>query len=212
MASAEFRLRIVAGILWSLPLVLAQTPVASSLRWLVPFYLGLSASLVWVWMVLGLARFIVTRSATFAELALLPGLGNSRSQRRAFYLAALTRPLGVSAFFSVLAIAWAWSRTSAWYSVAQLSCLLLFLMLFSGSNIVGQILLRRTTRTRTAKQIYLLSVQFYLVYMLMISARRLAGEFPLIFYVCLVLFAAFLLVVTGRYVRKLAARPHPFLQ
>ena len=67
------------------------------------------------------------------------------------------------------------------------------------------------------KQVYQLSVHFFIMFMLLRSASILAEQrtpmyFDLVFYSFLVLLAAFQLIWTARYVRRLAARPHPFLQ
>jgi len=217
MASRVFKLRILGMVLWSLPLTLAEADFARPVRWLVPFYLGLTGSLAWVWLMTGLARFNFGRGAAFAELALLPGLGNPESQRRAFYFAALARPMGLSAFFSVIAVIWEWSTTHALRPVVQLSVAMIFLVLFSGSSIIAQLLLQRTPRIPPAKQAYQLSMPIYIVFSLMYSApvlgeKRTPPSFIFIFYSCLLLLAAFQLIWTGRYVRRLAERPHPFLQ
>jgi hypothetical protein len=217
MASRVFKLRIFGAVLWSLPLILAEADFARPVRWLVPFYLGLTGSLAWVWLMTGLARFNFGRRAAFAELALLPGLGNPKSQRRAFYFAALTRPMCLCAFFSVIAVMWEWSTTHALRPVVQLGIALIFFMLFGGGNIIGHLLLQRTPRAPPAKQAYQLSMPIYIVFSLMYSASVLAEKrtptsFIFIFYSCLLLLAAFQLIWTARYVRRLAERPHPFLQ
>jgi hypothetical protein len=152
-----------------------------------------------------------------AELALLPGLGNPETQRRAFYFAALARPMCLCAFFSVIAVIWEWSTTHALRAVVQLSVALIFLMLLSGTTIIGQLLLQRTPRIPPPKQVYQLSMPIYIAFSLMYSASVLAEKrtptlFGFLFYSCLLLLAAFALIWTGRYVRRLAERPHPFLQ
>jgi hypothetical protein len=214
--SRVFTLRILGLVLLTVPLVLAQTDIARPLRWLAPFYLALSAGLTWVWLMTGVARFIVGRSAAFAELALLPGLGNPASQRRAFYLAALARPMRVYAFFSALALFWAWSTSHALRPVVQLAAVLVCLALFSGAIIVGQLLVRRGARTpKTTAQVSLISAQLYIAIILFNSVPvlvNLADRVTLIYYSSLLLLAAILLILTRRYARRLAQHPHPFLQ
>lgn len=216
IASRVFKLRILAVVLLAVPLVFAQTDVARPVRWLGPFYLALTAGLTWVWLMTGLARFIVDRESTFAELALLPGLGNPASQRRAFYLAALARPMCVNAFFSALALFWAWSTSHALRPVVKLAAVLVFLALFSGGNIVGQLLVQRSKRThKVTGQVYLLSAQLYVAIVLFNSVSVLADlaeRFILIYFSSLLLLAAILLILTARNARRLARRPHPFLQ
>jgi hypothetical protein len=216
IASRVFQLRTLGVVLLAVPLVLAQTDIARPVRWLAPFYLALTAGLTWVWLMTGLARFIVGRSAAFAELALLPGLGDPASQRRAFYVAALARPMCVYTFFAALALFWVWWTSHALRPVVQLAAVLVLLALFSGGSIVGQLLVQRNRRTPTVtNQVYSLSAQLYVAIVLMNSASalaHLADRFTLIYFSSLLLLAAILLILVGRYARRLARRPHPFLQ
>lgn len=217
MASRAFKLRILTAVIWSLPLILMESDYTRPVRWLVPFYLGLTGSLAWVWLMTDLARFNFGRGAAFAELALLPGLGNPESQRRAFYFAALARPMCLAALFSMIAVIWEWSTTHALRPVVQLSVALIFLMILGGGNIIGHLLLQRTARTPPIKQAFQLSMPLYVVFLLMHSASVLSDmrtptSFSFLFYSGLFLLAAFQLIWTGRCVRRLSERPHPFLQ
>jgi hypothetical protein len=214
--SRVFNLRILGVALLSVPLlVLAETDIARPVRWLAPSYLALIAGLTWVWLMTGLARFIVGRAAAYSELALLPGLGNPARQRRAFYLAALARPMGVYAFFSTLALLLVWSTSHTMRLVMQVAALLVFLALLSSGSIVGQLLVQRSGRTPTvANQVYLLSAQLYVAIVLMNSAStlaHLADKYTLIYFSSLLFLAAILLLLVARYARRLARRPHPFL-
>src|SRR5271170_706881 len=200
--SRVFKLRILGAVLLSVPLVLAETNIARPVRWLAPFYLALIAGLTWVWLMTGLARFIVGRAAAFSELALLPGLGNPACQRRAFYLAALERPMCLCAFFSLLAVLLAWSSSDALRSVAQLGAVLVFLTLFGGGNIVLQLVITRpASMPKPANQVYLLSMHFYVAVLLVNFAWVLADRFIFWFFASLFITAAFLLFITRRYAR-----------
>jgi len=211
LASRVFKLRLVAAVLWTAPLIFAETDIMRPVRGFAPYYLGATGGLVWAWLTTSLARFIAGRSAAFAELALLPGLGNPASQRRAFYAAALARPMYACTFFAALALMWAWSMSHDFRSIALLAFVLSFLMLLSAQNIVGQLLAKQTVRSTTL-QVYLLSIQFYIAFVLLSRASDFAEKFTYIFLSSLVLLAAILLVITWRHVRRLAQLPHPFVQ
>lgn len=79
--------------LWATPPALCLMLSARAARFLIIAYLVLTVVVTWGWFMVALARFASHRAGNFAELALLPGLGDATQRRRALYRAALTRPL-----------------------------------------------------------------------------------------------------------------------
>lgn len=212
VASRAFVSRLSVAAIGLAPLLLAGSAAARPMRWLVPYYLGGSAALIWVWLMNSLARFNVNRSAQFAELALLPGLGSAASQRRAFYRAVLGPPMVVLAFFSALALMWERATSHPWRQIGFLGGVLAFLMLLSAVNIVGQLLVVRTRPTTRVMQIYLLSLQFYATFISIRAESLLAVTFPLLFCGSLTLLSVIAVVSVVGHVRRLARLPHPFLR
>jgi len=117
---------------------------------LAPFYLVLTAVVGWFWLMTDLARFVRNRSGSFAELALLPGLGNAGSQRRALYRAVLVRPLLLVACCLGGGMLAAWL---AWHSPERLmrfglGCVVL--LLFCATAVLQLLNTKSATPTRIA--------------------------------------------------------------
>lgn len=199
--------RLLGAAVWSVPVLLTETSVARPARWLVPYYLGLTAALVWAWLMTSLLKFISGRPAAFAELALLPGLGRSASQRRAFYGAALVRPMVVCACFSALALVWAGSTSHPWRHVALWGGVCLFLMFLGGCSILG-LLLGRTARAATFIQVI---QPGYIGWILLMNCVRFAEMIPVAFFSSLTILTVVLLAIIRRQGLRLARLPHPFL-
>jgi hypothetical protein len=98
-------------ILWATPAAFLLISSATTWKHLTAVYLALTVILTWVWFMAALARFARDRPSNFAELALLPGLGDAARRRHALYRAILLRPMllmlcGLTAY--VVAEWWAW--------------------------------------------------------------------------------------------------------
>jgi hypothetical protein len=61
----------------------------------------------------GLAQFIQSRAAIFAELALLPGMGPPPRQRWALYRATLAPPLFACSFIAAISLLVSWKSDAA---------------------------------------------------------------------------------------------------
>jgi hypothetical protein len=224
VASRRFAARLLVVVLWGAGLMLAERGISIRLAswvvatasWVVPVYLGVTGVGIWVWLMTSLAGFIHARPAPFAELALLPGLGDAARQRRALYWAVLARPMGAWTFFSVLTCLWTWSQGHHARDVGLVGSALAFLALFSGYLIIVQLLAPRTVPTTT------LLLVFQLCYLPLITANmvwsavgdvfKMPSRVGMIALGGLLICTAMVQFMACRYARRLARLPHPFLQ
>lgn len=216
VTSRAFSIRALGIVLWSTPLGFLLTSNVRPWSGLVPVYLSLAAVVIWIWFMNGVAQLVLDRSGSFAELALLPGLGDAATQRRALYRAALTLPLlSVSCFLAVrLLTAW-----SAWHSPDRLMRLGLgcaVLLMYCASAVVQQLFMK--SRAATTKTTVLLQSLIPLV-----MAPTLLLTLPGLgwdsdpranrwFFIILLALAAVPLSMIWIYAREVATSPHPFVE
>ncbi len=224
VASGRFAARLLLWVLWGSGLMVAErgislrpaSCVVPTANWVVAVYLAVTGVGIWVWLMASLAGFFHARPAAFAELALLPGLGDAARQRRALYWAVLARPMVLWAFFSGLACLWAWSgRQDARY-VELIGGALAFLALFSSYFLVLQLLGKRTVpTTKIMCAVNLCNIPFVTASLVSNAVRYmskmpgLAGEISL---GGLLIVTAIMQFMACRYAWRMARLPHPFLQ
>jgi hypothetical protein len=217
LPSASWTLGLVAlvSLLWIAPLVLMLTSASEPWSDFAPLYLALTAIAGWGWFMIDLARFARNRTGSFAELALLPGLGNALSQRRALYRAALVRPLLLLFCCLAAGMLMAWS---AWHTPARIvrfgvGCAVL--LLFCAASVLQLLNAKTTTPTRVA----VLSQSIVPMILAPTLLQTLPSEAWFSHPGAQRLFLIFMLILTAVpvytiwiYSRGLARRPHPFLE
>jgi len=207
-ASRAFRLRILSLLLWSVPLLLTGT---GARPWAAQWYLAATAILIWLWFMNGLAQFIQSRDTSFAELAVLPGLGHRRSQRWALYCATLAPPLLACSFLAVISLLLMAWRSDAADQILLHGLILLVLLLTNAVTVIAQLFKKGHTRLTRWGLLLQLSMPIYISP----SLLRLSPHSPSWFrYAILGLVIAGVgsaVIVAWIQLRKLARLPHPFL-
>jgi hypothetical protein len=206
--SAVFKLRILSLVFWSLPLLLT---VANGRPRAAQWYLAATAILVWLWFMNALAQFIRCRDASFAELALLPGLGHPRSRRRALYCATLALPLLACSFLAAISLILMSWKSDAADQILLHGLILLVLLLGGASVVIAQLFRKGHTRLTRFGLLLQLSMPIYIWPSLLGLSRHSPGWFR--YTVLGFLFAGVGSVVIAAWMqlRKLARLPHPFL-
>lgn len=202
-------------VLWSVPLGLILTSTRPPWSDLAPLYLALTVILSWGWFMIGLAKFARNRSGSFAELALLPGLGTAASQRCALYRAALVRPLFIVACGLAGGMLTAWS---AWHSPIQLARFSLgcaVLLTFCASAVFQLLNLKSTVTIRAA--VLMQSIVPLLLAPTLLQSLPGQAWFShpgaqRLFFVFVLMLTAVSLYTIWIYARGLARQPHPFLE
>jgi len=200
---------------WSAPLALLLTSTHPLWNDLAPLYVALTVVLSWGWFMTGLARFARNRLGSFAELALLPGLGDSANQRRALYRAALTRPLVMVACGLVVGIL---TVGSAWHSPVQLARFSLggaILLTFCVSAVFQLLNLKSAVTIRTAvfmQSIVPLILAPTLLQFLPAQAWLSHPGAQRWFFITAFIMIAVPICTIWIYARGLARQPHPFLE
>jgi hypothetical protein len=207
-ASAAFKLRILSLVFWSVPLLLT---VANGRPRAAQWYLAITAILVWLWFMNALAQFIQCRDASFAELALLPGLGHPRSQRWALYCAALAPPLlacSLLAAISLILMSW---KPDAADQILLHGFILLFLLLAGAGVVTAQLFRKDRTRLTRSGLLLQLSMPIYIWPSLLPLSQHSPSWFK--YTILGLLFAGMggVAIVAWIQLRKLARLPHPFL-
>jgi hypothetical protein len=206
-ASRVFTLRILGVVLWSVPLVLTIT---SARPWLAQWYLALTAILILLWFMNGLAQFIQGRAASFAELALLPGLGHPGSQRWALYRATLVPPLFTCSFIAAISLLVSW-KSDATDQLLRYGLILLVVLLTNASIIIAQLFKKGPTRLTRFGLLMQLSMPIYIGPSLLRLSPHSPGWLTYALLATVSAGAATLLILTWIHTRKLARLPHPFL-
>jgi hypothetical protein len=206
-ASPVFTRRIFGVVLWSVPFVLTIT---SARPWVAQWYLAATAILIWLWFMNGLAQFIQSRAASFAELALLPRMGHPPSQRWALYRATLGPPLFTSSFIAAISLLVSW-KSDAPDQLLRYGLILLVVLLTNVSIIVAQLLKRGPTRLTRFGLLMQLSMPIYIGPSLLRLSPHLPGWLTYTLLATVFAGAASLLILTWMHVRKLARLPHSFL-
>jgi hypothetical protein len=207
-ASPAFKLRILGVLLWSATFVLTA---ASARPWAAQWYLAVTAILMWLWFMNGLAQFIQNRAASFSELALLPGLGHPRSQRWALYRATLAPPLLTCSVLAALSLILASRKSDAADEVLRYGLILLVVLLVNAGTVFAQLFKKGPTRLTRCGLLLQLSMSIYIGPSLLRLSPHLPGWFTYALLATVFACAASLVVVTWMHARKLARLPHPFL-
>jgi hypothetical protein len=205
--SRVFTLRIFVVVFWTIPFIVSIT---SARPWVAQWYLAITAILIWFWFMNGLAQFIQSRTAAFAELALLPGMGSPPSQRWALYRATLTLPLLACSFIAALSLLVSWKSDAA-DQLLRYSLILLLVLLTNASIIIAQLLKRGSTRLTRFGLLMQLSMPIYIGPSLLRLSPQLPGWLTYASLATVFALGASLLIVTSINIRKLARLPHPFL-
>jgi hypothetical protein len=203
-----FTLRILGVVLWSIPFVLTIT---SAPPWVVQWYLAITAILIWFWFMNGLAQFIQSRAASFAELALLPGMGLPPASDGPSIAPHWLPPLLACSFIAAISLLVSWKSDAA-DQLLRFGLILLFVLLANASIIIAQLLVKRgPTRLTRFGLLMQLSMPIYIGPSLLRLSPQLPGWFNYTLLATVFAFAASLLIATWIQVRKLARLPHPFL-
>ncbi|HTT06510.1 MAG TPA: hypothetical protein VMF64_14610 [Steroidobacteraceae bacterium] len=213
------RTRIAASLgllLWATPAALCLIRSTRPSKYLLMAYLGLSAIALWSWFMVALARFGSHRSGNFAELALLPGLGDASQRRHALYRAVLERPLllALCGLGSFLLYEFWRSHAPGRVGGSILCCIVLLLVCCA---MVFQLLM---TKGSTGKRFAVASAVNATIIPLVLSQSVLTltnqswlsrPREQWIYYICLGLVASGPLTIIWLYTSSVATQAHPFL-
>jgi hypothetical protein len=204
VGSRAFTVRVLYVVLWSVPLGLLFNSLA--LVW-TEVYVALTAVATWMWFLQSLGRFVRDRPASYAELALLPGLGSAAARRRGLYWAVLAPPLlSVASLIGIGLLAAYLADHSAGYAL---------LLLYCAVGILQLLFMKRTVPVRVAMLLpsfVPLTIAPTLVGGLPIDAWSAHSPLARVFFAALLLFTVIPLCLLWIYAYGLARSPHPFLE
>jgi hypothetical protein len=217
--SAGLRARGLAAIgliLWAAPPVLCLMLSVRAWKILVTTYLTVTGLVIWGWFMVALARFGSHSASNFAELALLPGLGDATRRRHALYRATLARPLLLA--FCALAV---FSLFTAWQSHSpariERSFFCGILVLLSCCAMAFQLLMAKGSSGKRVGLVFAINsvlVPFVITQTVLTLPDRpwfSHSAVPWIYDLFLAVLAAGPLTVIWVYTNGVARQAHPFL-
>jgi hypothetical protein len=212
VGSRAFTVRVLCVVLWSVPLGLLFNSVA--LVW-TEVYVALTAVAAWMWFLQSLGQFARDRPASYAELALLPGLGSAAARRRGLYRAVLAPPLLSLASLIGIGLLAAYLADHSAEHLLRRGFGYAVLLMYCAVGILQLLFMKRTVPVRVAMLLpsfVPLIIAPTLVGGLPIDAWSVHSPLARVFSAALLLFAVIPFCLLWIYGYGLARSPHPFLE